>query len=317
MNPSTTSYARSPFRFQGKLTDPNYFEGWYFKQVNRQRNQSISFIFGISLNAEKPHSFIQVIKTNPLVSYAFTYPLSDFQVHSDGYRINDSTFSQTGININIDTPEFKCIGSLDFTKIIPLQNHSIYAPSIMGPFAYIPNMECNHGVVSMRHRIDGKLMIDSEVWEFEDEIGYIEKDWGRSFPKRYVWLQGNHFPKPSVNFMLSVADIPFLTMNFEGVIAHLDLGQKSYRFATYYGAFKRSLSKTDDGFELSIRQGLLSLIVEAKFDQRASLKSPKNGNMTQTIKEGLGGTIKVTLKRMNRTIWSSVSEHCGIEIEGY
>jgi hypothetical protein len=39
--------------------------------------------------------------------------------------------------------------------------------------------------------------------------------------------------------------------------------------------------------------------------------------MTQTIKEGLGGTIKVTLKRMNRIIWSSVSEHCGIEIEGY
>ena len=160
-------------------------------------------------------------------------------------------------------------------------------------------------------------MIDSEVWEFEDEIGYIEKDWGRSFPKRYVWLQGNHFPNPSVNFMLSVADIPFLTMNFEGVIAQLDLEHKSYRFATYYGAFKRSLSKTDDGFELSVRQGLLSLIVEAKFDQRASLKSPKNGNMTQTIKEGLGGTIKVTLKRMNRTIWSSVSEHCGIEIEGY
>lgn len=317
MNPSTKSYARSPFRFQGKLTDPNYFEGWYFKQVNRQRNQSISFIFGISLNVERPQSFIQVIKTNPLVSYAFTYPLSDFRLQNEGYIIKESFFSQTEIDIRIDEPEFKCIGKLNFSKIIPLQNHSLYAPSIMGPFTYIPNMECNHGVVNMRHRIDGTLTIDGEVWEFVDDVGYIEKDWGRSFPKRYVWLQGNHFPETSANFMLSVADIPFHKLNFEGVIAHLDLGHKSYRFATYYGAYKQSLSKIDNGFILSIRQAFHTLIVEAKFDQRASLKSPKDGNMTQTIKEGLGGTIRVTLKRMNRIIWSSVSEHCGIEIEGY
>lgn len=61
----------------------------------------------------------------------------------------------------------------------------------MGPFAYLNGMACNHGIVSMKHQITGHMVIKGLDLYFKEDSGYIEKDWGRSFPKRYIWLQGN------------------------------------------------------------------------------------------------------------------------------
>ena len=100
-------------------------------------------------------------------------------------------------------------------------------PNIMGPFTYIPNMECNHGVVSMSHTINGSIQLNDETWEFKNDKGYIEKDWGTSFPKRYIWIQGNHFKNTNTSFMLSLAHIPFIGFSFEGLIAQLNTDTKS------------------------------------------------------------------------------------------
>ena len=80
----------------------------------------------------------------------------------------------------------------------------------MGPFAYFPFMECFHGVLSMKHRVSGSIVVNSKELIFNNGIGYIEKDWGRSFPKRYLWLQCNDFSTEETSIMVSIADIPFL-----------------------------------------------------------------------------------------------------------
>ena len=55
-------------------------------------------------------------------------------------------------------------------------------PGVMGPFSFVPFMECYHGVVNIDHKISGSLMINNEEIDFTDGYGYIEKDWGKSFP---------------------------------------------------------------------------------------------------------------------------------------
>lgn len=190
-------------------------------------------------------------------------------------------------------------------------------PSIMGPFAYLDHMECNHGVVSMNHRVNGRLSINDEFWLFSRDTGYIEKDWGKSFPKRYIWMQGNNFMTSEASVMISVAHIPFLGLSFEGIIAEISLPNRSIRIATYLGARRESLVHTQNGFTLTLRQGKLRIHIIAEMDQVGELKSPKHGVMKDTIKEGLGGTIKVTLQSRDKTIWEDQSTHCGIEIEGY
>jgi hypothetical protein len=202
-------------------------------------------------------------------------------------------------------------------NITELNGNNWYMPTIMGPFSYIPNMECNHGVVSMNHTVSGILQLNDETFKYNNDIGYIEKDWGTSFPNRYIWLQGNHFNQHDEAFMLSIANIPFLGLNFEGLIASLTINKKSYRFATYTGAFKRKLIKHSNGFDLTIQSLFYKLLINVHMDEQAELVSPQNGLMKNTIKEGLGGQITLTLYHFNKQVWSGKSYHCGVEIEGY
>jgi len=44
--------------------------------------------------------------------------------------------------------------------------------------------------------------------------------------------------------MLSVANIPLLGFNFEGLIAYLIVNGKAYRLATYTEVFMRTLTNT-------------------------------------------------------------------------
>ena len=39
----------------------------------------------------------------------------------------------------------------------------------------------------------GSLEINGAEISFEGGKGYIEKDWGRSMPSDWIWIQSNHF----------------------------------------------------------------------------------------------------------------------------
>ncbi len=310
------SKIKHPFQLQGSLTRSNYFEGWYYKQVHLEKDKTISFIFGFSTGCKNPHSFIQVIQSNPLTVHYFSFPLNAFKIDGASFTLDENRFSQDEIELHLTQADLTIDGHLILSDHSIL-DHSFFMPNIMGPFAYLPFLECNHGVVSMHHHVDGTLMINHEPYHFKQAIGYIEKDWGASFPKRYIWIQGNHFKDSKVRFMASIADIPFLGFAFEGIICQLDLGQRRLRFATYNASTFHHLTKTDDGFEFELKKGSLTLHVTTHIFSTGDLKSPHLGNMIQTIKEGLGGTVDLILNEKGHEPLRLSSEHCGIEIEGY
>lgn len=310
------SKIKHPFQIQGSLSKRNYFEGWYYKQVQLEKDKTISFIFGFSTGKQDPHSFVQVIQSNPLNTAYFRFQLEAFKIEDSSYIIDNNRFSLNEIELHLSQEDLTIDGTLRFSEHHFLES-TLTQPNIMGIFAYIPNMECNHGVVSMDHKVNGTLIINQERFHFEQENGYIEKDWGISFPKRYIWIQGNHFDNIQGSVMISIADIPFMGLAFEGIIAQLDLGQRRIRFATYNGTRRTQLRKTKDGFELELKKGSTSLYVRATMTESGLLKSPKLGSMNQTIKEGLGGKIELILKEKDQREQVFVSDHCGIELEGY
>ena len=57
-------------------------------------------------------------------------------------------------------------------------------------FIYLSFLECNHAIISLRHHITGSLKVNNQKFQIIGD-GYIEKDWGRSFPQDYLWLQSN------------------------------------------------------------------------------------------------------------------------------
>lgn len=118
-------------------------------------------------------------------------------------KIGGNIFTESFISIQIKDEKITIQGNLKLSTLQKIKK-TLLAPSIMGGFAYIPKMECYHGVISMNHELQGTLKINDEKIEFTNGKGYIEKDWGTSFPKEYMWMQSNHFKKPSTSLFFQL-----------------------------------------------------------------------------------------------------------------
>ncbi len=180
---------KNPALFQGNLQKKHYFEGWYFKQVTADGKQTVAFIPGISLEDTDSHCFVQVILSPNIQTYYFKYPLDRFSTTEEPFsvKVGESVFFMDGCHIALNdtvqsTPQgISMTGDLYFSNPSPIRS-SVLAPNIMGFFAYIPNMECNHGVLSMNHQLKGHIEIGKQQrLDFNGGKGYIEKDWGTSF----------------------------------------------------------------------------------------------------------------------------------------
>lgn len=256
-----------------KKTSKRFFEGWYFK--HQTHGQTISFIPGIHIPKEgKPFAFIQIITHNK--SYFIQYPYHAFYVNKkDLYiHIGNNEFSGKGITIDINTPELKIKGKVNYGDLTPIKY------DIMGPFSLLTNMQCNHGIISLRHFVNGSFKINDSLFNFENGIGYIEKDWGSSFPQDYIWIQCNDF-KDQTSIVVSVAHIPFCGLFFRGLIAIVHYKGKEYRFATYNGA--KVLYA--DQRQLLIKKGSYLLKVDINKGKGHPLKAPELGDMSRIIHE--------------------------------
>lgn len=305
--------------YQGRKKRKDYFEGWYFKQVDEKTDHSISFIPSISIDKDESLAFIQCIYSNEekiLTTYNFKYPFSSFKFSDNPFSvtIGNSYFSKEKIVIDIDEEDLIIKGEIRFTNLTPIET-SFISPNIMGFFSYIPKMECNHSIVSMRHDLNGSLLINGNKTNYSNGIGYIEKDYGSSFPIQYIWIQSNHFKEKDTSFFCSVANIPFMGHSFKGFICNLVLGNKEYRFATYNHSKIKVIKTESDKVYLKIKKGKMQIEITSKILSSSDLFAPKNGVMKNIIKEGLSGTTEVTLSdNKNNIIYSSVGIASGIEI---
>jgi len=109
-----------PELFQGSLNKSNYFEGWYFKHVSKDLNHVFSFIPGISLSEDDPHSFIQVINGITGKTNYITYPVNRFiwKKNKLYLKIGDSVFTDKFIDLNLENEEIKVSGRLEYSNIV-------------------------------------------------------------------------------------------------------------------------------------------------------------------------------------------------------
>ncbi len=310
-----------PERFQGAKKTDRYFEGWYFKMVSRDERHTVALIPGVSVNRDDPHAFLQVFLSRrepdgtSLSTRYLRFPMDRFTYEPQGYAIaiGTSAFTKEAVTLDTSDASFMLRGTVAFSDMVPIRK-TLWMPNIMGFFGYFTFMECYHGVISMTHRLHGSLELNGECIDFEGGKGYIEKDWGRSFPRAYVWMQSNHFADPGTSLMFSYADIPFLGMHFKGLIANLLLAGKEYRFATYNFARVLREAVRDGAVSYRLRKGRYLLEVEASSDRQIGLASPRDGRMVEQIKEGLSGTIRIRLYRGKTLLIDDVGRHAGIEI---
>ena len=167
----------------------------------------------------------------------------------------------------------------------------VVSPGVMGWFAWVPGMECYHGIVSMDHSLRGSLAVNGQKMDFDGGRGYMEKDWGRAMPRAWVWMQSNHFEKPGTGFTFSIADIPWGKHYFKGFLGGLLLDGHLYRFATYTGARLHDFTVASDSVHFVLSDLQKRLFVTAHSAQGVDLRAPTTRQMDRRIQETLSASM--------------------------
>ena len=320
------SKIRYPILFQGNSKSKEYFEGWYYKQVSRDEKSVISFIPGISLFNNDVHSFLQYIfisidennKQTIKTGYV-RFPLEDFKVSNSPFtlQVGDNIFTENKVSIKISDANTNIEGTLELGYLTPIERSNL-TPNIMGYFAYIPKMECYHGIVSMNHRANGMLRVNNKEIDFNMGKGYMEKDWGTSFPKKYIWIQCNNFKNENTSMFCSIAHIPFMKRSFLGHISNIIINGKEYRFATYNKSRFKIESINSGKIVLLLENSKVKFKIEATLNEGGELISPHQGKMQGVVKEGLSGEVKIYLyNEENESIYEDIGHMAGIEVFGF
>lgn len=299
------------YLYLGENENNNYFEGWYFKHTDKENKYSISFIVGVS-KSEKPESFIQIIDSIQNKSYYIKYNLEDFKFSNDPFyiKIKDNYFSLDKIIVNIND-KVNIKANIEYGKLTKI-NKNYYSPNIMGPFAYLTFLECNHSVISLRHKLNGSVKIGNQNINFTNGTGYIEKDYGTSFPEKYIWLESNS--NKNSNIFFSLATIPIFKLKFNGIISILEINNKQYRFASYYLARTKIKKLDNNNYLITVKQFSKKLIINLNLQDVNPLSSPKKGNMSGIIKESLNSTCNIILYKGKKKIFEDNFKACGCEI---
>ena len=315
-----------PEGYHGRGRSAPFFEGWYFKFVDATEKHRYAVIPGISLGEREdgPHSFVQVLDGTTGQTIYRRYPTDAFHAAETrlDVRVGPNHFTAERVELDLTGTELPLRGTLALQGTQPWPV-TVPAPGIMGPFAWIPRMECYHGVLSLDHTLSGELETPQGPVTFDGGRGYVEKDWGQSFPSGWVWMQSNHFGQPGAiragtSLTASIAMIPWVGYSFPGFIVGLLWQGTLYRFATYTGARTCLLAVTGQTVTWVIEDPLYRLEITGHRAESGHLRGPSKEDMGRRVPETLSARIDVALiaRRERRTLFSGTGLYAGMEIGG-
>ncbi len=311
---------QNPDAYHGKNKTGSFFEGWYLR-LTTTKGESYAFIIGIS-KGTNPHSFVQVLThgdcSSQYVKYDnYKFDASDSKLH---VRLDKNHLSLSEFTVDIDTPEITVKGRLSFHSVLKWPDSRL-CPGSMGVFNHIGCLECYTQVCIQHALADGILEINGKTVDFSGAHVYMEKNHGRSFPKRWLWLQASHFSDRRATLSVSLGRVPFLFTAFDGVIAALTVDGRFYKFTTMNNTSHRFHQKDDGGVLVLVNaEHLLKVRIYANAigdnTPFISLRSPQNGSMSGTVRESITAKVSVVLteRSTKKVFYKGCSDFAGVEI---
>ena len=262
----------------------NRFFGKYYKFVTKD-NESIAFI---TYTANKVRG-LQVI------------------THDGSYQISnpdDIYFSGSTIIFKVNQIDIKINGTLALSNLVKPKK------DVMGIFRCLP-IECKHHIYAFLGDTNGSLMINDKELDFNDGKVYIEGDEGKSFPKKYLWING--IDKDS-SFTVSVATIPMGIFKLLGHFAYLYINNKEYIFATYNCSKIKGITREYILFKKFRYR--LKVFYNLSFMKAHSLKAPSNGDMSRYIREAISTPTRVMLFKGKKLLYDKKYPNSSLENVG-
>ena len=313
----------NPTWYHGHVKSAPFFEGWYFKCVSADQQHKWAFIPGVFIHDDptRSHAFIQVLNGTTGEAFYHAYDITQFAARQNAFDVSlgNSRFQINQLVFDVDDDLGNVKGELNFGTQHPWPV-SLWSPGVMGWYGWLPFLECYHGICSLDHNISGSLTLYGQHVDFTGGRGYIEKDWGQSFPRGYVWQQSNHFGAIGTSLTASFATVPNVGRTFAGYIVGLWHEERLYQFTTYNGSKLNYLHVNDTSVEWSLTNRHHALHVRALRAEGGLLLGPEREAMHKRVDETLKSHIELELfvnkGNQQELILKDTGRHAALEVVG-
>ena len=266
-----------PTTLRGNLERNKFFEGWFQKIYSKEQKASIVIIYGYATqNTQDKFGFIQILFPNQVneIIY-FNRNAFSCDPHQHIVRMGENVLTTEIINIKTN----------DFTIHLKLKNNQVSKTfkNSMGYSYFLPNLPCYHAVLNTGHRVSGEIKQKNERFIIENEPGYLEKNWGTSFPETYYWLHAVDPNDPAVSLLFSRAEIEWIGRKFIRHVGHVRYDQKQVDFRSLKNFTVSILNSSEDKHEVQMTSNTLQLNISISHKSKVQFKGPFDGGLSRDI----------------------------------
>ena len=292
------------FQFQQKKKQ-NYFEGWYTRLVDQEHNLNYAFIFAITTNEIDPHAFIQIFDGTKKTNKYIRYQLDEFHYEDGVVYIQHNLLSMEKLYIRDGALEI----SATFKNSTMLKKHLGFQ-SAMRYMSLLP-LVCSQEVIFLNGEFTGLFKDETDTYRIKGTT-YMEKTYGHRFPKKWIWIQSNHFDK-DVLLSVGVGLIPLFGKLRKGFFGIIQYKQKEYRFSLYNFS-KVSISEKHGNRVIIFKNRSYTLEIEVTNHDQVRLVGPtENAHMSLDVYESINASCTLKLYKGNTLLVESKGSYVGFE----
>ena len=277
-----------PSSLRGNFERNNYFEGWFQKVYSKQHNASFILIYGYATrNSNDQFGFLQVLipnQTPEIVYFSKNEVSCDIEHHI--FRLGNNILTTELIQINMQ----------DLRIDLTLMNKpSRTFKNSMGYTYYIPNLPCYHSVLNTIQKVKGEIQHKGVNYTLENEVGYLEKNWGTSFPEKYFWIHAVDPNNPGVSLLFSRAEILWLGRTFIKHVGYLCFDGQQIDLRELKNFTLSNWNSSPENRIIQIRSMSAQLDISLESGCEVMFKGPKNGELSRVIRHQTDARIEVSL----------------------
>lgn len=212
----------SGYHWQGQSP---FFEGWYVRLILPQSRESFAFMYSIENpagdrlysggavqilgpeNGEKDQLLCRTFpsiknfwaspsqfalghwgKHSPSLKPQPLAPQNFFSMVREGYQIYQNHHQG-----RITVANQQCRWNFTVKPLITWGNSRNYPKATAGWLSFLPLFDPGWQILLAQGVATGELEWRGKKYNLDQALVYAEKNWGRSFPSQWFWLQANHF----------------------------------------------------------------------------------------------------------------------------
>jgi hypothetical protein len=149
--------------------------------------------------------------------------------------------------------------------------------------------------------VSGEIKQKNERFIIKNELGYLEKNWGTSFPETYYWLHAVDPNDPQVSILFSRAEIEWIGKKFIRHLGHLRFDEKEVDIRSLKNVTVSILSSCKDKHEIRIASKTLQMEISITHNNNVRFKGPFNGKLSRDIIHFPDSIIQIRLSENNKT----------------